>query len=156
MVLRIAAVMGVAGVLAGCGSSSPASPPNQTLCTPKPQGALCLKLFRDGGRVTDVIAYLASSGPALTGKTWRLALGWGESGIAPGRSRHGNPPAAAVCGDSHAAGCDDTLAEAVASHGDFAGFSVPVASVPAPLCVHEQLQENGKWIDGPAKPACAG
>jgi len=145
-------------VLAGCGGSTPrVSLP----CNPKPQGALCLKIFRDKGKVRDIVAYFSASESPLTGKTWRLALTYGESGISPGRTRHGNPPQATFCKDSQGhtvttgTGCDDTLASEFASFGDFPGFRVPRASIPEPLCVQEQMQQNGKWTAGPAKPACA-
>jgi len=144
--------------LAGCGSSHGIS----LACDPQPQGALCLKIFRDKGKVTDIVAYFSASESPLTGKTWRLALAWGKSGISPGRTRHGNPPQETFCKDSHGntvttgSGCHDTLASEFASFGDFPGFRVPLASIPEPLCVQEQVQQNGKWIAGPAKPACAG
>lgn len=157
MTRGVLALAVIAFALAGCGSSHRGI---SLPCNPKPQGALCLKVFTDKGNVTDVIAYLSASASPLTGKTWRLALGWGESASAPTRARHGNPPEETFCKDSQGntvttgSGCDDTLASFFASRGDFRGFHVS-ASVPVPLCVHEQVQQNGKWVDGPAKPACA-
>jgi hypothetical protein len=149
--------------LVGCGRSSafPIPPPASHLCAPQPKGALCLKVFTNNGKTTDVIAYLSASDSPLAGKTWRLVLGWGRAGKTPTRARHGNPPDATFCKDSHGntitteTGCHDTLASFYASGGDFADFQVPTASVPVPLCVREEVQENGKWIAGPAKQACA-
>jgi hypothetical protein len=143
-------------VLAGCGGSHRSS--ISLPCNPKPQGALCLKVFQDRGKATDVVAYLAASGSALTGKTWRLALTYGRAGISPTHPRHGSPPEETFCKDAHGNtvttgnGCDDTLASAFASFGDFRGFRVP-GSLPVPLCLREQVQVNGKWTAGPAKPA---
>lgn len=156
----LAAVALAALAIAGCGGSHAISLP----CAPEPHGHLCLKVSRDGnGKVTDVIAYFSASASPLTGKKWRLALTYGQSGIYPGRTRHGNPPRETYCKDAHGDtattgnGCDDTLAADYASLGDFAGFSVPRASLPdEPTCVQEQVMENGKWIAGPPKPACAG
>lgn len=157
-------------ILAGCGGSVFALPtvpvPPRSLaspslpCSPQPQGALCLNVIKANGKVGDVIAYLSASASPLTGKTWRLDLTWGYKGSAPTRAEHGNPPVEVFCKDSQGHtvttgnGCDVTLGEAVASFGEFHGFRMPMASIPKPLCVHEQLKENGKWVEGPAKPAC--
>jgi hypothetical protein len=156
----IAAAVG-AVMLAGCGGST-LPHPTSLPCNPQPQGALCLKIFKDNGKVTDVVAYLSASDSPLTGKTWRLALTYGDMASFPTRSHHGNPPAETFCKDGQGNtvttgnGCHDILASEFASAGDFPGFRVPRASIPVPLCLHEQVQQNGKWTAGPAKPACAG
>jgi hypothetical protein len=146
----------IAFALAGCGSSHGISLP----CKPQPQGALCLKVFTSKGKVTDVIGYFSASASPLTGKFWRLALGWGRSASAPTRARYGNPPAATFCKDSQGNtvttgdGCNDTLAAFYASGGDFAGLRVPVGSLPNPVCLREELRSYGEWVAGPAKRVC--
>lgn len=152
----------IAFVLAGCGGSRGFSPPPpfQSPCSAEPQGHLCLNVYEDKGKATEIIAYLSDSSSSLTGKTWRLALGWGESGIAPTSAQHGNPPEQTFCKDSAGQtittgnGCDDTLAEFRAGLGDFSAFRVPNASLPNPLCLFQQVRENGKWVAGPAKRVC--
>lgn len=157
-------------VLAGCGGSLFAGPaflvPSRSLaspslpCRPQPRGALCLKVFKESGKVGDVIAYLSASGSPLTGRTWRLDLTYGRSASFPTRAHHGNPLEVTSCRDSQGHtvttgnGCHDTLAEAVATFGDFRGLRMPMASVPVPLCVREQVLENGRWVAGPARQAC--
>lgn len=160
MTRGVLALVLIGFTLAGCGSSHRISLP----CDPQPQGALCLKIFHENGKstgkVTDIVAYFSASASPLTGKTWRLALAYGRSGISPGPTRHGNPPQETFCKDSQGntvttgVGCDDTFASEFASFGDFPGFRVPLASVPVPLCLVEQVQENGKWVAGPAKRVC--
>jgi hypothetical protein len=143
----VGVVLALAG-LAGCGgSSNPLGLP----CNPQPHGALCIKVFRDGRKVTDAIGYLAASNSPLAGKTWRISLR-AAGRTYPGPTRHGNPPRATFCRDANGTtvstpiGCHDTLASAYASMGDFAGFDLP-KSLPsnAHLCVFEQIEYGSSW-----------
>jgi hypothetical protein len=154
-------------MLAGCGSAGPrlsASLP----CPAKPDGMLCIKVIHSSDRATvnDVVGYLASSGTSLSGKTWRLALnryacdpqsGCEPAATYPGPTRHGLPPEATSCrtvgGETVTApaGCHDTLAQAMASLGDWAGFYGLAAGRPKTfgsrvwLCVAEQVMAGGSW-----------
>lgn len=158
----VAATLG-AVALAGCGGSGIPHGGFSLPCNPQPEGALCLKAFSYSGKAREVIAYFSASASPLTGKTWRLALTYGRAASVPTIPQHGNPPEETFCKDSNGqtvttvsgfSGCDDTLAEFRASLGDFPGFDMPMASLPNPLCVREQVQKHGKWVAGPAKPDC--
>lgn len=130
---------------------------------------LCIKVIRgaDPATVGDVIGYLSSSGTSLDGKTWRLVLnryscdpqaGCGPAKVYPGPTRHGPPPASTSCrvtgtGTMVTAppDCHDTLAQAMATHGDWAGF-YRLADGQARrfasgiwLCVSEQVRVGGSW-----------
>ncbi|HEY2355003.1 MAG TPA: hypothetical protein VGH79_08925 [Gaiellaceae bacterium] len=144
----------IAFVLAGCGSSNKLSLP----CNAKPRGALCLKLFTNAKKseVTDVIGYLAVSGAALKGKTWRLLVITG-GGSYPGPTRHGNPPRETFCRPSSTLpGCDDSLAAEYASHGDFgSALPVPFGATPTmSVCLYEEVLSGRKWRTGPAGVDC--
>jgi hypothetical protein len=164
-------------LLVGCGSASGGAVPHPspTLpCAAKPNGALCIKVFADGATVRDVIAYLSASNSQLAGKTWRLVLDryacdpgaqpraqCGPAGIYPGPTRHGVPPASSFCktnsGETVTApsGCHDTLAQELASFGDWQGFYLLGEGKPKTfasrvwLCVSEQIRAGGSWR-GPA------
>lgn len=141
------ALPAVVAALAGCGGASGVSLP----CSPQPDGHLCLKIFHDGLKVTDVIAYVSAFGSPLAGKTWRLVLAT-DSGTFPGRTRHGEPPIATYCRDQSGRtvttgdGCHDTLASGYATMGDFAGFSVP-KKLPSgtQVCVSVEILAGGSW-----------
>jgi len=109
-VRRLAALL-VLSLLAVCGcTQSKASTPvgqSHLPCPAKPTGALCIKVFAHDLQVDDAIGYLVSSEPTLMNKTWRLVLttyncdpGKGvqprcaASGVFPGPTHHGLPPAA--------------------------------------------------------------
>ena len=161
--MRRRAVASVGAVLAvvalvGCGGSKKSL---GLPCNPEPHGALCIKVFRDGRKVTDAIGYLAASNSPLAGKTWRLSLR-AAGRTYPGPTRHGNPPPATFCRDANGTtvstpiGCHDTLASAYASMGDFAGFNLP-KSLPsnARLCVYEQIEHGSSWRTVPTpQSAC--
>lgn len=159
-------VAGAAGVLAlaACGGSRSLSLP----CAPKPTGALCIKVFHDGRTVKDAVAYLSASESPLDHRTWRLVLNryacdpgsrprpsCRTAATYPGSARQGNPPVSVYCRKvsgteamviTTPSGCHDTLAQALASFGDFAGFTAPKSfSSPGWLCVSEQLRVNGSW-----------
>ena len=161
--LALVAVAVAASGLAGCGgSSTPPLVPGPCIRAPKPHGALCLTIVRRNGKVTDVIGELAVSGPALAGKTWRLALGFGQSGSLPTQTHQGDPPPVTYCSNGQinttmtlVETCGEWRETARASRGDFPGFEVPRASIPEPLCLHEQVQRDGSWVEGPATPTCA-
>ncbi|MDX6481595.1 MAG: hypothetical protein QOG85_2105 [Gaiellaceae bacterium] len=126
----------IAFALAGCGSSGSVSVP----CSPKPGGALCLKLVRSDGKVRDVIAYRAGRAPQLRGMNWRLDVGVGRLSYS-GPIRHDDP----------------ALASEYASHGDFPGLHLPVGEEWL-VCVGEEIRSvggrwSGRWLKKP-KPAC--
>lgn len=172
-IARAAAGLILLGVT-GC-SSSTAAPTAARLglpCPAKPTGALCIRVLAHHLRVDDVIGYLASSEPVLTGQTWRLVLSTFpcDPGLAarprcaptsafPGPIRHGEPPAATSCRVpaggvvvTAPAGCHDTLAQAMGSQGDWTGFD-PLSTQDKPvtfnkpvwLCVSEQLLTSQGW-----------
>jgi hypothetical protein len=150
--------------LSGCGGSTSRALP----CSPQPSGALCIKVFHDGLNVRDVVTYLSASELPLTGRAWRLSLGrypcdpgtgsqpsCGASAKYAGPERHGNPPIAVYCRESNGAstvvitgpsGCHDTLAQEMASLGEFAGFAVPKSlTAHSWLCVSEETRVTGSW-----------
>ena len=161
-------------VLAGCGSASPMSPTASRglPCPAKPTGALCIKVVSHHLEVNDVIGYIVSSEPTLSGRTWRLVLNTypcdpGQAaqpmcpanGEFPGPARHDLPPAATSCRASATgavatapSGCHDTLGQAMGSLGDWAGFE-PLTTKDQPvtfktavwLCVSEQLLLTNEW-----------
>jgi hypothetical protein len=167
IVLGLAALAG-ALALAGCGSASgsaiPAADPMK-LCAPQPHGAVCIKVFQNNHAVTDVIGYLSATDSPLAGKTWRLVLSrYGcDPGSAahpnctaaatyPGPTRHGRPPQQTSCRTQSGetvttpSGCHDTLAQELASFGDWSGFTVP-KRFPSNtwLCVAEQIRVGSAW-----------
>lgn len=173
--------------LSGCGGSN-ASPPagrTQLPCPAKPTGNLCIRVVAQHLRLGDVIGYLVSSESTLTNTTWRLVLssypcdpGYGAqprcraTGVFPGPARHGLPPAATSCRvpstgavTTAPPGCHDTVAQAMGTHGDWAGMD-PLSQGkpmtfghPVWLCVSEEVLA-GAWqspvTDGPTPPrACS-
>jgi hypothetical protein len=162
------AALAAAPALAGCGSASgsaiPASDPMR-LCAPQPHGAVCIKVFHDNGTVTDVIGYLSATDSPLAGTTWRLVLGryscdpgsaakpsCTAAATYPGPTRHGRPPRQTSCRAQSGqtvttpSGCHDTLAQALATFGDWSGFSVPKRLASSTwLCVAEQIRVGGEW-----------
>jgi hypothetical protein len=157
--------------------SQPA-PPSQ--CPAKPNGALCIRMFANHTTVNDVVGYLSSSESTLTAKTWRLELaaygcdpGQGvktrctPSTTYPGPTRTGQPPESSSCRTANGTvltgppGCHNTLAQAMASHGDWSGLHSPTKTLASRtwFCVSEETQRNGTWQDPDATPtprrACA-
>jgi hypothetical protein len=165
--VSLAALAG-AVALSGCGSASGSSVPVSrptTLCAPQPNGALCIKVFQHGGTIQDVIAYLSASDSPLAGKTWRLVLSrfacdpgsaaqpaCAASATYPGPTRHGLPPQQTYCRTQSGqtvttgAGCHDTLAQQMASIGDWSGLVVPKRFASRTwLCVSEEIGTGGSW-----------
>jgi len=172
-VRRLAALL-VLSLLAVCGcTQSKASTPvgqSHLPCPAKPTGALCIKVFAHDLQVDDAIGYLVSSEPTLMNKTWRLVLttyncdpGKGvqprcaASGVFPGPTHHGLPPAATSCRvpatgatTTTPPGCHDTVAQAMATHGDWAGLTLLAQGKPMTLthrvwlCVSEEVL-SGTW-----------
>ena len=121
--------------------------------------------MQHGNVVNDVIGYLSASDSPLAGKTWRLALSRYacDPGSAarpacvadatyPGPTRHGAPPVQTYCRAQDGTtvttgtGCHDTLAQEMASIGDWSGFSVPKRLASRTwLCVAEQIRLGGSW-----------
>jgi hypothetical protein len=122
-------------------------------------------VFQHGNTVQDVIGYLSASDSPLADKTWRLVLGryacdpgssaqpgCSATAIYPGPTRHGPPPVQTYCrtqdGTTVTAGtgCHDTLAQEMASIGDWSGFVVPKRfATHTWLCVAEQIRTDGSW-----------
>jgi hypothetical protein len=167
IVVGLAALAGVLA-LSGCGSGSGSDVPTsvaKTLCATKPHGALCIKVFRHGGTVQDVIAYLSAADSPLAGKTWRLALSryacdpgsaaqpaCAADATYPGPTRHGLPPQQTYCRTQSGqtvttgAGCHDTLAQQMASIGDWSGFVVPKRFASHTwLCISQEIRTGGSW-----------
>jgi hypothetical protein len=160
--------------LFGCSASQSSSPAthSQLPCPAKPNGALCIRVFAHHLELDDAVGYLVSSGTTLLNTTWRLVLtsyrcdpGYqvqprcNASGVFPGPTRHGLPPAATSCRVPGAgvitttpAGCHDTLAQAMATHGDWTGLGLLAQGKPMTfahpvwLCVSEQVF-TGAWKD---------
>lgn len=188
MFRRLAAVTLLSLVaLCGCGGST-GSPPAvraQLPCPAKPTGDLCIRLVAHHLQLEDAIGYLVSSGSTLTNATWRLVLtsypcnpGYdaqprcSATGAFPGPARHGLPPGATSCRvpstgaiTTAPPGCHDTLAQAMATHGDWAGLDLLAQGKPKTfahpvwLCVSEQVLA-GAWrspvSDAPTPPrACS-
>lgn len=158
--------------VSGCAQSHASTPAaeGRLPCPAKPTGALCIKVFAHHLEVDDAIGYLVSSEPTLMNKTWRLVLTSyscdpGEavqpkcaaSGVFPGPTRHGLPPAATSCRvpatgaiTTAPPGCHDTVAQAMGSHGDWAGLVQLGDGKPMTfphrvwLCVSEQVL-SGIW-----------
>jgi hypothetical protein len=155
----------LAAAFSGCGSASSKVPVLAgQKCPPRPAGALCIKLFESGHAVRDVIGYLSASESPLAGKTWRLTLsryacdpGSGPRpncrprATYPGPTRHGRPPIQTSCRQNGSTtttplGCHDTLAEELASFGDWPGFDVPKKLATRTwLCVSEEIRVAGEW-----------
>ncbi len=162
------AVVTAAVALSGCGSTSTAVSAGLP-CAPQPHGSLCIKVLPVNHAVGDVIAYLAASQWPLADRTWRLALteygcdpgtqaqpSCRASGTYPGPARHGPPPRITSCRANGTvvtapSGCHDTLAQELASFGDFAGFYRFGEGKPHTftsrvwLCVSEQVRLDGFW-----------
>jgi hypothetical protein len=127
-------------------------------------------VLRNGRAVGDVIAYLAASDSPLAGRTWRLVLSryrcdpgpgalprCAAAASYPGPTRHGRPPVQTSCRTSAGAtvttptGCHDTLAQELASFGDWTGFYRFADGKPKTfgagvwLCVSEQIRAAGAW-----------
>lgn len=168
------AALGSAVALSGCGSASgstalPASA--GTLCPPQPRGEPCIKVLDRGRVVRDVIGYLSASDSPLAGKTWRLVLTrydcdpgssaqpeCSAEATYPGPARHGPPPRQTSCrtqsGETVTSpnGCHDTLAQELASFGDWSGLVVPKRfSSNTWLCVAEEIRVAGSWRE-PSRP----
>jgi len=182
-VRRLAAVA-LLGLIAlvGCSTSKTSSLPTahvQLPCPAKPTGTLCIRVFAHHLELDDAVGYLVSSEPSLENKTWRLVLtsydcdpGHGvrsrcaPSGVFPGPIRHGLPPAATSCRSAATgaitttpAGCHDTLTQAMATHGDWAGLDQLAQGKPMTfahpvwLCVSEQVfKDTWKQPDTEASP----
>ena len=151
--------------LSACGSASSKVPVLAgQKCPPRPTGALCIKLFESGHAVRDVIGYLSASDSPLAGKTWRLTLSGfacdpgseprpncSPSATYPGPTRHGRPPIETSCRENGSTtttppGCHDTLAEELASFGDWPGFGVPKKFATRTwLCVSEEIRVGSAW-----------
>jgi hypothetical protein len=156
--------------LTGCGSSRSLGSSVTLQCRPKASGALCIRVISHGATVDDVIGYLSASKSPLAGSTWRLVLtAYGcnpgvnsisrcvPSGSFAGPTRLGPPPQATSCRTATVAtvvsapGCDVTLAQEMATHGDWAGFfgfaqgQPHVFAARVWLCVSEQVYSNGAW-----------
>jgi hypothetical protein len=104
----------------------------------------------------------SASLPILAHHRWQLALaiypcdpGTGSvphcipMKIYPGPTRHGNPPLATSCRNANGAttttpnGCHDTLAQEVATHGDFFGFDPPQSLASQVwVCIQEGLGQG--------------
>src|SRR5947209_5848046 len=167
--VRRFAVAGLLSLIAlvGCGTSrtSLLAAHVHLPCPAKPTGALCIRVFAHHLELDDAIGYLVSSEPTLENTTWRLVLttyncdpGRGveprcsPSRVFPGPTRHGLPPAASSCRSPATGaitatppGCHDTLAQEMATHGDWTGLDQlaqgkPMTFAhPAWLCVSEQV-----------------
>jgi hypothetical protein len=173
--LRAVAVL--LGLLLGavaCGSSSSLSSPGfSDPCVAKPQGgALCIKVYADGGTVRDVIGYLSSKESPLGGKRWRLLLSaypcdpgtkpapaCAPAKSYPANAHRGKPTLESTCRradgdtDSTSPGCHNTLNSEYASQGDWTlfplgdkGFRVRQRTW---LCVSEQIASAGRWVAPP-------
>ncbi len=172
-IVACALAFAAAPALAGCGSTSSAlpAPPEALPCAPQPSGALCIKVLLLHHAVGDVVAYLAASDSPLAHRTWRLVLsryrcdpGSGSrpacrpAASYPGPTRHGRPPLVTSCRVNGGAtvvtapiGCHDTLAQELATLGEWAGFYRLADGRPKAftsqvwLCVSEQLLVGGAW-----------
>jgi hypothetical protein len=122
-------------------------------------------VFQHGNAVQDVIGYLSASDSPLAGKTWRLALSryacdpgsaarprCAAAATYPGPTRHGPPPRQTSCRTQSGqtvttpSGCHDTLAQEMASVGDWSGFAVPKRFASRTwICVAEELRTDGSW-----------
>jgi hypothetical protein len=163
------AALGAAIALAGCGSSAGSTLPmvsSPAVQFPaRPDGELCIKPFQHGSVVQDVIGYLSASDSPLAGKTWRLVFSrfgcdpgsadrphCAATATYPGPTRHGPPPVQTYCRTQDGTsvttgtGCHDTLAQQMASVGDWSGFVVPKRFASGTwLCVAEQIRVGGSW-----------
>jgi hypothetical protein len=132
---------------------------------------MCIKVLRVHHAVGDVIAYLAASESPLAGRTWRLTLrrygcdpGSGPqprcrpAATYPGPTRRGRPPVVTSCRTNGGAtvvtapiGCHDTLAQQMATRGDWTGFYRFGDGRPHTfasrvwLCASEQVRVGGTW-----------
>lgn len=167
LLVLLAAVAG-AVVLSGCGSAagSTALPAYAgTLCPPQPHGEPCIKVLDRGHVVRDVIGYLSASDSPLAGKTWRLVLSrydcdpgsaarprCSAQATYPGPTRRGRPTRQTSCRTQSGKtvttpnGCHNTLAQELASFGDWSGLAVPKRFASNTwLCVAEQIRVAGAW-----------
>ena len=150
-------------VLSACSSSKPSG---SVPCAASPSGTVCIKVMKTGNSVGDVLAYLSASESPLDGHTWRLSLDAyscnpGTAGQAacsvtssyPGPTRSGPPQLSTSCRTSSGAmtttppGCHDTLAEQLATFGDWKGFvTLPHTYTQRTwLCVSEQVETGTTW-----------
>ena len=147
--VALAAALALGGCGGGGSSAITTLPDGNALpCPAQQQGALCVKIFRDGETLQDVIAYLTASGSPLEGKTWRLVASVGGRSY-PGPARRGDPPVDPECyPNSKKPDCTITLAEELASRGDFSPLQLP-QQVPlnTQICVSEQLRSGSAWHD---------
>ena len=165
--LSLAALASIVA-LAGCGSASGSAVPvadPMKLCAPQPHGAVCIKVFQNNHAVTDVIGYLSATDSPLVGKTWRLVLSryscdpgstahpsCTAAATYPGPTRHGRPPRQTSCRTQSGetvttpSGCHDTLAQELATFGDWSGFAVPKRFASRTwLCISQQIRTGGSW-----------
>lgn len=187
-VRHLVAATSLSLIVVGCSTSNGSLPATraQLPCPAKPTGSLCIRVFAHHLELRDAIGYLVSSEPTLANTTWRLVLTsyrcdpgrslrprCAPSDVFPGPSRHGLPPAATSCRmpatgaiTTTAPGCHDTLAQEMATHGDWTGLDQlargePMAFAhPVWLCVSEQvLTDAWRQPDAEASPtpprACA-
>jgi hypothetical protein len=166
---RVGAVL-VAGALAltACGSGR-SGLPGDTECGHSSKGVVCVAVVTDASGVGDVIGYF-SPATALAGRTWRLDLlryGCDPGGTAcrpaaqyPAAARRSPPPVdgscIAVLYDSGRRQCTSRLAQAMATHGDWAKLpTLPSTTFAAHgwLCVSAQVARPDGWHDQFARSA---